>query len=114
MRPFSPKHWKAVVYFYPPGAVADAHGAMSSGDVTPGAVPVRCSVQPEVSAATRAETHHSPEGKKMESVYTPAKPPVGVDWLCVWNGDPMVVIAAPDEQTTGDGVLWRTECVRVS
>ena len=129
---FNVAWFSSTVAFYAPGAglSPELHGdPVIGGETTPAVVfaPVNPGGgQPWAGGGAfvlsgksggRSENHRQPEGQRTRLVHTQTdpsaglNPPVGVDWLCTWNGR-LLRVTAPTAFSDG-WQLWQTECVEV-
>ena len=99
--------------FYPAEYGASVRGGSDLAAPGEGGVRHRVYVEPFNSAA-RIETRRSPEGVKQVSFFTQANPGAAVDSAIVWGNKIYRVIADSHDQTSGQGLLWRTEAVLVN
>lgn len=101
------------VTVYDHGAQGDSHGGPSLGPPASPGLTLAAYVEP-ADQMGRQEANRTPEGEKRWGVFTASDPGVMVDWLVVWRGRKLRCVGKASDQSSGAGVLWRTECVEVS
>ena len=107
---FHPALFPGTVTFAPPALPSELHGDPVILGAS-GSASYPAYVESSSRGGNRSEAHRQPEGAAAWSVFTPANPAAGVDWLCAWNGRLLRVIGP---SATADGWnLWRTDCIEV-